>query len=85
MSLSQGSLIFSIVPLQSWQIVRQGQWVKGMLIQWHGLAPEETSWEDVDQLVVQYPHLDLEDKVLDYERSIVTLLVKLVNKMEKEN
>jgi len=68
MSLSQGPLIFPVVILQSRQIVRHGQQVKRVLIQWHDLAPEETSWEDVDQLAVQYPHLDLEDMVLDYER-----------------
>lgn len=54
--------------------------MKPILVQWHGLTSEENSWEDVDQLVLQYPYLDLEDKVLDYEGGIVILPVKLVNK-----
>lgn len=34
-----------------------------VLVQWEGLYPEDTSWEDLRELKKEYPHLNLEDKV----------------------
>lgn len=55
-----------------------------VLIQWHGLAPDDTSWEDVAQLIIQYHSLDVEDKVTFYEEGIIKLPVKIVNKGESK-
>jgi hypothetical protein len=35
-----------------------------VLVQWSGLLPEDSSWEDLEELKKEYPGLDLEDKVL---------------------
>lgn len=43
-----------------------------VLVQWLGLAPEDTFWEDVSTLEPQFPSLNLEDKVSLEEGSIVT-------------
>ncbi|XP_077249172.1 uncharacterized protein LOC143888617 [Tasmannia lanceolata] len=37
--------------------------VEQVLIQWNGLLPEDTSWEGLQDLQQEYPHLNLEDKV----------------------
>lgn len=34
-----------------------------VLVQWKGLYPEDTSWEDLTELTKEYPLLNLEDKV----------------------
>lgn len=44
------------------------------------MEADDTSWEDVTQLIKDYPDIDLEYKVKAYERGIVTLPVNLVNK-----
>lgn len=80
MSSSQGLLIFPDTMLQYRDILHNCQRVKRVLIQWHGLSPANTSSEDVKHLMLQYPDLDLEDKVVAYERGIVKLPVNLVNK-----
>lgn len=80
MSTSQGPISFLETLLQYREVLRGGRKVKLVLIQWHGLSPDDTSWEDVVQLLMQYPELDLKDKVVAHESSIVMLPVKLVNK-----
>ncbi|XP_077237094.1 uncharacterized protein LOC143878734 [Tasmannia lanceolata] len=37
--------------------------VQQVLVQWHGLLPEDTSWKNLAILQSDYPHLNLEDKV----------------------
>lgn len=54
-SCSQGPIIFPTVILHNCKIRKEKQLVSRVLIQQHGLAAEETSWEDVDQLIRQYP------------------------------
>ena len=42
-----------------------------VLVQWAGLPIEETSWEDLDVLREEFPHLNLEDQVrFDGERNV---------------
>lgn len=75
MSSSQGPVIFPAKILQCRDVIRRGKQVTKVMIQWHRLTSDDTSWEDVDHLLQQYPGLDLEDKVIDYGRGIVTLPV----------
>jgi hypothetical protein len=34
-----------------------------VLVQWNGMLPEDTSWEDLTDLRATFPNLNLEDKV----------------------
>lgn len=51
-----------------------------VLMQWQGLDPSNTTWEDVKQLQLQYPALDHEDKVILSGGSDVVWLVHVLNK-----
>lgn len=43
-----------------------------VLVQWNGLFPEDTTWETLPELLVAYPDLHLEDKVVFPFRGDVT-------------
>jgi hypothetical protein len=42
-----------------------------VLLQWQGLLPEDTSWEDLKAMRVTYPNPNLEDKVFFEEEGDV--------------
>ncbi|MCI70800.1 hypothetical protein A2U01_0092063, partial [Trifolium medium] len=43
-----------------------------VLVQWSGLYPEDSSWEDLEELKSEYPDIYLEDKVnFDEERDVM--------------
>lgn len=44
-------------------IMKGGQPCKEVLVQWKGLPPEDAMWEEVVELVRDYPNFHLEDKV----------------------
>ncbi|GAV86580.1 Chromo domain-containing protein [Cephalotus follicularis] len=52
------------------------------LIQWKGLQPEDTSWEDLKTITVQFPEFDLEGKVSLNRRGIDT---NAGNKMKEKD
>ena len=41
---------------------RGHKWYTEVLIHWQGLAPSETTWENLEDLCQQFPTLTLEDK-----------------------
>lgn len=71
----KGPLIQLATILQVPHIFRKGQKVSQMLIQWQGLGPKDTTWEDLSHLQTQYPWLDLEDKILGYAEGMLHYLL----------
>lgn len=51
--------------LQARSVIQQGQPHVQVLIHWDGLSSADNSWENFSHLQHQFPHLDLEDKVLN--------------------
>jgi hypothetical protein len=46
-----------------------------VLVQWQGLLPEDTSWEDFKELRAQFPNINLEDKIfVDEGRDVMHTL-----------
>ncbi|GAV66096.1 Chromo domain-containing protein, partial [Cephalotus follicularis] len=54
------------------QVWIKNQLVNQVLVQWQGLLPEDTSWEDTSNIQSQFPELHLEDKVVFNGSSIDT-------------
>ena len=50
--------------LDSRVVLRQGQPIRQILVQWLGLPQEDTSWEGFTLFTQLYPQFHLEDKVL---------------------
>ncbi|XP_077215933.1 uncharacterized protein LOC143850587 [Tasmannia lanceolata] len=68
-SFNNQPLISPLAVLSTRTVLRDDFPVKQVLVQWRGLLPENTSWEDDTVLQRDYPHLDLEDKVSFQEGS----------------
>jgi len=45
-------------------IKKNAQWQEEVLIQWQGMTTEKATWEHFSDMQGQYPHFNLEDKVL---------------------
>ncbi|XP_077215503.1 uncharacterized protein LOC143850075 [Tasmannia lanceolata] len=56
-------LISPLGILSTRTILRDNKAVQQVPVQWTGLLPEDTSWEDIKSLQTDFPHLHLEDKV----------------------
>ena len=57
-------LLEPLVVLDSRVIMRNNREVVQLLVQWSGLHPEDSTWEDLDQFRTLYPTYNLEDKVV---------------------
>lgn len=67
----QGPQVLPKAILQHRLLLRKGQQVPKVLVQWDGFPKEEASWEDWVPLQTSFPSLNLEDKVVVNGGSIV--------------
>jgi hypothetical protein len=50
---------------------RRGTWQ--VLVQWHGFPEDDATWENLDDLCVAYPNLQLEDELFEKAgRDVIT-------------
>ncbi|XP_077215782.1 uncharacterized protein LOC143850412 [Tasmannia lanceolata] len=61
-SLNNQPLISPLAILGQRTVFQQGKLVTQVLVQWQGLLPEDTSWENLLTIKSDFPHLCLEDK-----------------------
>ncbi|GMY19306.1 transposon Tf2-1 polyprotein, partial [Fagus crenata] len=59
-------------------MVVEPKWIlEEVLVHWTGLRREDATWERLSDLEMQFPHLNLEDKIrLQGERNVMTVATK---------
>nr|KYP74492.1 Retrotransposable element Tf2 [Cajanus cajan] len=68
----EGPVVLPFKILSIRDIIRAGQTVHQILVQWEGFSEDEATWEDSEEMAKSYPNLNLEDKVIHKGGSIVT-------------
>ncbi|XP_038687346.1 uncharacterized protein LOC119996729 [Tripterygium wilfordii] len=71
LTVPSGPVVKPIAILSQREVVRQGQLIPQVLVQWENLLQEDATWEDLALVSKQFPNLNLEDKVLTDQGSIV--------------
>ncbi|GKB03131.1 ty3-gypsy retrotransposon protein, partial [Tanacetum coccineum] len=57
-------------------ILRNGEPIRHILVQWLGSSPEETTWEKLSEFQTTYPSYHLEDNVNFEGEGSVTLVLQ---------
>ena len=67
-----GPILSPIQILDTRTIIQGTTHIPQLLIQWENINPNEATWEDLEDIAVGYPNLNLEDKVPFKGEGIVT-------------
>ncbi|XP_077251698.1 uncharacterized protein LOC143890899 isoform X2 [Tasmannia lanceolata] len=64
LSINNQPLISSLTIVGERTVLNNDKPIQQVLVQWHGLLPEDTTWENLHELQLEFSALNLEDKVI---------------------